>query len=112
MMDHPPETPFWSCRIVVPDTDDQAIVTLDDWRNEDFNVCEDARKMTIPDKDRMIKVKLVGDPPNEKMVEVCDIEGCWETATQFHGTLDHLIRTCDAHAEQVMLELLNALFGE
>jgi len=64
------------------------------------------------DKDRMIKVKLVGDPPNEKMVDVCDVVGCWEAATQFHGTLDNPIRTCDTHAEQVMLELLKSVFGD
>jgi len=43
--------------------------------------------------------------------KICDIEGCSEIATQIHGIPEHLIYTCDVHAEQVMLEILQAIFG-
>ena len=63
-------------------------------------------------KDRSLKHSVrVGEPGNEKIVDACDIEGCWKPATQFHGTFEHPIHTCDEHAEEVMLELMRTVLG-
>jgi hypothetical protein len=47
-----------------------------------------------------------------KMVEACQLEGCQKPATQMHGPPTDLIYTCDEHAEEVMLELLNLIVDE
>jgi hypothetical protein len=72
-------------------------------------------------KDRgQIHCVLVGEPgypPNSgrepvdtrRIVDACHVEGCSEAATQLHGLPKAPILTCDAHAEAVMLALLEGI---
>lgn len=69
--------------------------------------------MTAGDR-KFVIVGEAGYPPRSgrkpvdtrRLVDACDVEGCWNPATQAHGFADALTLTCDEHAEQVMLELL------
>lgn len=61
---------------------------------------------------RQVKALVVTDAQgNEKMVTACDVEGCWKAATQFHGTLESPVYTCDEHAEQVTMQMLQVILG-
>lgn len=42
----------------------------------------------------------------------CQVDNCGKPATQVHGIPNiQLIYTCDEHAERVMLEILEVVFG-
>lgn len=46
------------------------------------------------------------------IVSACDILDCSKPATQEHGFYPNLIRTCDEHAEEVILELLSLIVDD
>lgn len=59
-------------------------------------------------REKKIKSIRIGTPGvDERLVTACDTEDCWKQATQFHGTEDHPVYSCDEHADAVMLEILS-----
>lgn len=66
--------------------------------------------MNPAERDRGVKyVERTDEHGRRRALQACDIEDCWEPATQSHGFYPDLIVTCDAHAEQVILELLGGI---
>lgn len=76
-------------------------------------------RLKARDRVHLVIVGQAGWPPGlgktpvdtRRAVDACEVEDCKEPATQVHGPTHALIKTCDDHSQEVMMEIVRVAFG-